>query len=134
MLFVASIEALFTPWQEWRKNQSVKRFIKGILDLCPDAVDEMLAQPNLEMALGFRKRGRQARQRKDVLNHIYDLRSQPAHAGLGLSGDAMASLAEPSRLRLVLLSDLARSAILAFLQAPRSSLVGHPGFRSADPA
>lgn len=42
-------------------------------------------------------------------------------------------LAEPGTMRVALLSDLARGALLAFLQAPRSSLIGHPIFDPVQP-
>jgi hypothetical protein len=126
MLFVTAIEALISPRPEWRKQKVTKRFINALLELCPVVVDEILAHPSVEEALSYRRRGAPARQRRDVLSQIYDLRSQPTHSGIGLSvGRALVALAEPHQMRVALLSDLARGAILSFLQAPRSFIIGH---------
>jgi hypothetical protein len=131
MLLVTSIEALITPRQEWRKEQVTKRFIDALLILCPETVDAILTHPNAETALSYRRRGGVKRQRRDVLSGIYDLRSRPTHAGPGLSySGALATLASPSSMRVALLSDLARAAILTYLQAPQSFLTGHPGLRT----
>ena len=130
MLFVTSIEALITSRTEWRKDRVTKRFIDAILILCPQAVDAILEHPNAEAALSYQKLGSSSRQRKELLSQIYDLRSVPTHAGLGISyGGALAALASPTSMRVALLSDLAAEAILAFLQAPQSFLAGHPAIQ-----
>jgi hypothetical protein len=131
MLLVTAIEALIAPRQPWSKEQVTKRFIDALLILCPEAVDALLAHPNAEMALLYKRRGGTRRQRRDVLSRIYDLRSRPTHTGLGLSfGGALAALSSSESMRVALLSDLARAAILAFLQAPQSFLTGHPALRT----
>lgn len=128
MLLVTAIEALIAPRREWGKNQVTKRFIDALLILCPDAVDEILAHPNVEMALAYRRRGGTRRQRRELLSQIYDLRSRPTHTGLGLSsGGALAALASSESMRVALLSDLAQAAILAFVTSPQSFITGHPG-------
>jgi hypothetical protein len=131
MLFVGCVEALIVPRQKWRKDKATKRFIEAVAELCPDVIDTMLAHDNVEQAFGFKKKGNIRRQRKDLLNRIYELRSDPSHNGLGLSGGGMMSGQNAGNMRVALLSDFARGALLAFIQAPRSSLIGHPGFNAA---
>jgi hypothetical protein len=127
MLFVSAIEALIAPRLEWGKEKVTKRFIKGVRSLCPQAVDNLIAHPNIEMALQLRLKGSPSRRRYDVLDGIYAMRSVPTHMGIGLSRNAMLlALGSSENMRVALLSDLARAAILGFLQAPRSFLIGHP--------
>ena len=130
MLLVGSMEALLTPPARWDKV--TKRFIVGIQDLCPDAVTEILKRPDLESSLGLRLRGGSGRRAKDLLDRIYDLRSIPTHSGLSVtSTTVLTSLAAPETLRVAILADLATEAILRYIQAPRSSIVGHPGIEAA---
>ena len=132
MLFVSSIEALITPFQDWKKDKATKRFIDGINELCPEVVDSLVNHDNVERAFGFRKATAPQRSRKKLLDKIYDIRSLPTHSGIGLKGSSgMAMFADPGSIRVALLSDLARGAILNFLQAPRSSLIGCPSFAPA---
>jgi hypothetical protein len=134
MLLVSSLEALIVPRASWRKDKATKRFIEGIEKLCPEAVDSLVHHANVEQAFGYRQKGGPAARRRQLLNQIYELRSTPAHSGLGLSSAGMLSmLVEPGTMRVALLSDLARGALLAFLQAPRSSLIGHPMFEPTQP-
>lgn len=126
MLFVTAIESLIAPHPEWGKDKVTTRFIKSLIDLCPYAVDALLAHDNVEQAFEYRKRGKVNRQRQDLVNRIYQMRSTPTHTGLALSATGMAILGTPSSMRVALLSDLARAAILSFIRAPRSSVIGHP--------
>jgi hypothetical protein len=127
MLFVTSIEALISPRHAWGKDKVTQRFRKSLIELCPDAVDALLGHANVEQAFGYVRRGGLGRQRRELLDLIYETRSLPTHAGLSLSGPFMGMLGSTASIRVALLSDLARAAIMAFLQAPRSSIVGHPG-------
>ena len=126
ILFVSSIEALLSPGTEWRKERLTARFIKAVLDYNTEAVDAILQHPNMEMALGFRPKGGPSRRRQDLLGHIYDLRSTPVHAGPAMALGLLGAQSQEGQLRVALMSDLAQGVILAFLTAPRSSLVGHP--------
>jgi len=129
MLLVTSLEALIVPRPVWRKEKATKRFIEAIGELCPDVVGDVVNHANVEQAFGYRRRGGIEARRRQLLDRIYDLRSNPTHSGIRLSGVGMLSiLADPGRMRVALLSDLARGALLRFLQAPRSSLIGHPMF------
>jgi hypothetical protein len=131
MLYVCAIEALITPGRQckWRKEQVTKRFRTSVLSLCGPTIDELLSHQNLEEGLGFRKRGNIERQRRDLADHMYDLRSLPTHTGIGPRGTSLMMLADERSMKLGFLSDLARAALLAYIQAPRSSLTGHPGFQ-----
>jgi hypothetical protein len=128
MLNISAIEALISPSVQhpWRKEKVTRRFREGVLGLCLGAVDELLVHQNMEAAFNFRKRGSQDRRRKEIIDHIYDLRSLPTHTGIGPSGLSFMAMGGNQALRLALLSDLTRAALLSYLQAPRSSLVGHP--------
>jgi hypothetical protein len=134
MLFVTAIEALFSPRAEWRKEKATQRFIKSLIELCPEAIDQIASHANVEEAFSWKRKGGQALQRKEMLDAMYESRSDPTHAGLGISNTGVFSgMASPGGMRVALLSDLSRAAILEFLKAPRSSLIGHPMF-AAPPA
>lgn len=126
MLFVTAIEALISPRPEWGKQKVTTRFVKSLIELCPEGVDGLLAHDNVEQAFEYEKKGGLNRQRRELLDRIYETRSIPNHTGLGLSATVMPLLPTPGSLRVALLSDLARRAILSFIQRPRSSLIGHP--------
>jgi hypothetical protein len=127
LLLVSAIEALIVPKPRWKINKATNRFIVAVNDLCPEAVDALLARRNVEAAFSFKKRGSTERQRKALVDKIYELRSISAHSGLSPSGfGSMLGSINPSSMRLAPLMDLATAAILGFLEAPRSYLVGHP--------
>lgn len=129
MLFITAMEALIVPRPEWRKDKATKRFIEAIDQLCPDAVESMVNHPNVEKAFTYRRKGGSKARHRQLLDQIYALRSNPTHSGIGLSGGGMMSIfAAAGNLRVGLLSDLARHALLNFLQSPRSFLIGHPTF------
>jgi hypothetical protein len=129
MLLVSSLEALVVPRPAWRKEKATKRFIVMINKLCPDVVDTLVDHANVEHAFDYKRHGGPNARRRQLLDRIYEIRSNPTHSGIGLSGVGLLSImAEPGTMRVALLSDLARGAILAFLHAPRSSLIGHPMF------
>jgi hypothetical protein len=126
ILLVSCIEALISPDTDWRNERLTTRFIRAVLDYAPSTVDAILASGNVEMTLGFRRRGGLPRQRQELLSHIYDLRSTPVHTGLDPAGSIFGSRSQIGKMRTALLSLLAERVILAFLVAPRTSLVGHP--------
>jgi hypothetical protein len=134
MLLVSSMEALIVPRPEWRKDKATKRFIEMICELCPEAIDKLVDHINVEEAFSYTRRGGPRPRRRQLLNRIYELRSAPTHEGIGLAGGGMMiPMAMTSgSLRVALLSDLARAVLLGFLQAPRSSLIGHPMFEQAE--
>lgn len=129
MLFVSSLEALIVPRAEWRKEKATKRFIMDIDRLCEPVVESMVNHPNVEEAFAYKKKGGPKARHRQLLDRIYELRSVPSHSGISLSGIGMISIfGNQGNMRVALLSDLARGALLSFLQAPRSSLIGHPMF------
>ncbi|WP_157488882.1 hypothetical protein [Pseudofrankia sp. DC12] len=128
VFFVTALEALFVPRQNWRKEKVTQRFIGGMQMLCLDAVDELLASPNAEYAFNFRRRGEVRRQRREILELIYDLRSSPVHQGIGPPGFDFMDVTAPESTRAALMSKLAQAAILNFISVPRSFLIGHPMF------
>ena len=95
----------------------------------PDDLDVIVAHGNFEEAFGMRRGDRTARAlRRDFLERIYTHRSGLLHEGVGPSyGGILAGFHDDSTRR-GLLSDFAEMAILRFLGAPRSSVVGHPAF------
>ena len=131
MLYVCAIEALITPGRQckWRKEQVTKRFREAVLTLCEAAVDRLLAHQNLEAALGFSKHGNIDRQRRALVDHIYDLRSLPTHTGVGPRNTSIHAFGDERSIRVALLSDLTRAALLAYIQAPLSFLTGHPALQ-----
>lgn len=127
MLLVTSIEALIAPRPAWGKGKVTKRFIRATEELCPDAVDELVNHANVEQAFMVKLRGNARSRRRELLDMVYTLRSNPTHTGLSPSAsEAFLHLGDPGGMRVALLSDLARGALLAYLVAPRSSLIGHP--------
>jgi hypothetical protein len=131
MLLVSATEALIVPRPDWRKDRATKRFIEAVSELCPAVVDELVSHPNSEQAFSYARKGGPKARRRQVLDQIYALRSAPTHSGLGLTGlgfAALSMLSSSGSLRVALLSNLARGALLSYLQAPRSFLIGHPMF------
>lgn len=128
MLLVTSMEALIAPRASWGKSRVTTRFIKAIIDLCPDAVDRIIQHNNVGEAFRYVKKGGIAKQRNDILELIYEARSIPSHTGLSLSRSGIFDMASGGSMRVALLSDLAQAALLSFLQAPRSFVIGNPAF------
>jgi hypothetical protein len=137
MLYVSAIEALVSPApeHEWYKDQVTARFIDAVLNLCPDAVDAVLNHANAEAALRLKKRGGVKRQRRELVDRIYELRSLPTHTGLSPAPNTgLVSIAGDQSMTVALLSDLSRAALLEYLQGPRCFITGQPGLREAKQA
>lgn len=129
ILYVVASEVLVTPATPWRKEKLTKRFREFFDQLMPDDLDKIVAHGNFEEAFGITRGARTARRlRRDLLEQIYEQRSGLVHGGVGPSYGVMFSGNLPDSTRRGLLSDFAEMAILRFLEAPRSSLVGHPAF------
>ena len=128
ILYVVTGECLTKPNTSWRFQRLTKRFIEFFDELMPSDLDQIVAHGNFEEAFGIRRGTRTARTlRRELLKRIYGYRSgqlheglEPSYQGLGVSLDASADV------RRGLLADFAEAAILRYLVAPRSSLVGHP--------
>jgi hypothetical protein len=128
ILYVTAMEALMPPPTEWRKERVTTRFITSIQELCAQTLDEILAHANVELAFGpIKRRQNPKRMQESLLGRIYDMRSSPVHEGLSITPrNFVQAFGADMTMRIVLLSSLTREAILAFIQAPRNSLVGHP--------
>lgn len=129
ILYVIASEVLAAPFTAWRKEKPTKRFREFFDQLMPDDLDEIIAHGNFEEAFGIKRGARTARAlRRELLEQIYELRSGLVHGGVGSSyGGAFDGMPDDSTQR-GLLSDFAEMAILRFLEAPRSSIIGHPAF------
>ena len=100
----------------------------------PDELDAIVGHGNFEDVFGLPRGTRTARAlRRALLDRIYDYRSGQLHEGLtpGYQGLAVGTDMR-SEARRALLAGFAEGAILRFLGAPRSSLIGHPGLEPAD--
>lgn len=128
ILYVVAAECLTTPAPSWRTNKLTTRFLEFYDELMPDALDEIVRHGNFEEAIGMRRGNRTPRAlRRKALERIYSFRSGQLHEGLDPSYRGF--LADPvANVRRGLFSDFAEAAILNFIRAPRSSLIGHPMF------
>jgi len=128
ILYVVAAESLTTPAPMWRTDKLSKRFREFYDELMPDALDEIVRHGNFEEAIGVRRGSRTPRAlRREALDRIYSFRSGRLHEGLDPSYRGLA--ADPlENVRRALFSDFAEAAILGFIGAPRSSLIGHPMF------
>jgi hypothetical protein len=133
ILYVVAAECLTTPAPSWRTNKLTTRFRKFYDELMPDALDQIVRHRNFEEAIGVRRGNRAPRAlRKKTLERIYSFRSGQLHEGLDPSYRGF--LADPvANIRRGLFSDFAEAAILGFIGAPRSSIIGHPMFAEGRP-
>lgn len=131
MLLVTCIEALIAPTPTWGRDRVVARFIAAVLELSPDAVTGLLTHEKIAETFDFQRRGGDSRQAKDLLEAIYRARSTPSHTGLGYSQSGIGIIPDARSMRVALLSRLSKAAVLAYLQAPRSFLVGEPAIDAA---
>lgn len=133
ILYVVASEALAAPFTQWRRERLTKRFKEFFDELMPDDLDVIVAHGNFEEAFGIKRGTRTARAlRRELLERIYENRSGLVHEGLGPSYGAMFDVYSHESIRRGLLSDFAEMAILRFLEAPRSSIVGHPAIDHGD--
>lgn len=130
ILLVSGMEALTTPDRPWRRKRLTVRFIQSISDLCSDELAEILAHENFEQAFGDMRSVRQ------FLDVLYDARSRPLHTGFVQHRvSALPEMGGEPGIRIMFVSKLTRAAILSFLRAPFTSLVGHPDVDvGADPS
>lgn len=136
ILYVVAAECLTTPNTVWRHSKLTKRFVEFFDELMPDQLDTIVAHGNFEDAFELRRGNRTARSlRRALLDRIYDYRSGQLHKGITPSYQGFAIGSDmQNEVRRGLFADFAEGAILRYLAAPRSSLVGHPSFESTDNA
>ncbi len=127
ILYVVAAECLTNPFQPWKTKRLTTRFIRFFDELMPDDLDALVQHGNFEAAFGINRGNRSARAlRHEFLNTLYSQRSEPVHEGLSASFLGMAGMGSPAHLRRALASQFAQHAILRFLEAPCSTLIGHP--------
>lgn len=132
ILYVVAAECLTVPPASWRKDRLTKRFREFHDELIPEALDRIVSHGNFEEAIGLKRGARTARAlRRDALDQIYSFRSGQLHEGLdpGYRGFGLDS---GTQMRRALLADFVEAAILGFIQAPRSSLIGNPALASEE--
>lgn len=126
ILYVVAAECLTVPPAEWRKKRLTKRFREFYDEMIPEALDEIVNHANFEEAIGLKRGNRTARAlRRDALDRIYSFRSGLLHEGLdpvyrGFISDV------GSQMKRALFADFVEAALLAYIRAPRSSVVGLP--------
>lgn len=126
ILYVVAAECLTTPAPSWRNEKLTKRFREFYDELMPEALDRIVEHGNFEEAIGVRRGSRTPRAlRREALERIYSFRSGRLHEGLAPSYRSLYS-DSAANVRRGLFSDFAEAAILGFIRAPRSSLIGHP--------
>ena len=123
ILLVTAIEALTVPnVHGWNEKRLVARFSSFVQQAAPDAVQEIMSHGNFKQAFGSYT------SRRRFLSEVYGHRSRPLHTGfvanrvLGMPGN----FAGEGGIRVALVSELCRACIKSFLEAPFSSLIGHP--------
>ena len=125
ILYVVAAECLTNPFQPWKTERLTTRFIKFFDELMPGDLDSMVQHGNFERAFGI-VRGSKSPQklRRMMLDSLYGFRSEPVHEGLAMAyeGFGFSGLAGQRRM---LASWFAQSAILRYLESPRTSLIGH---------
>lgn len=134
VLYVVAAECLTVPDTKWRGEKLTKRFIEFFAQLVPDELDVIVAHRNFEDVFSMRRGTRAARSlRRDLLDHIYDFRSGQVHEGLNPSYIPLVTRSDwRNELRRSFFAEFVEAAILRYLTAPRSSLVGHPRFEQPD--
>lgn len=120
---VSAIEALALPnLPSVAKHRTVKRFKDFLCECVPDVLDATLQHGNFSTAFP------NVRTAKQLTDEIYDSRSRAVHSGQ--FGEYYEFHALDEGVRVALIAEIARAAIVSFVQCPFSSLVGHP---SIDP-
>lgn len=128
ILYVAAAECLTVPNAEWRREKLTKRFIEFFDELMPGELDRIVSHGNFEEAFRLKLGSRTARAlRRSTLDEIYSYRSGQVHEGVTPRSHLFGVQFDSSGfLRRGLLLDFAESAIVQYLRAPRSTLIGHP--------
>jgi hypothetical protein len=92
----------------------------------PSDIDEMVQHGNFEQVFEIVRGSKSSKKlRGMLLDSLYGFRSQPVHEGLAMAyeGFGLSGSAGPRRM---FASWFAESAILRYLDSPRTSLIGHP--------
>jgi hypothetical protein len=118
---VSALEALTVPNASWQNDRVSARFVDFCLQLCPDAIDTLMRHGNFAQAFGAYRSPRR------LLRTLYGLRSKPLHTGfLQHRASALPAMGGDAGIRVMLVSEMVRAAIVTFMKEPFSSLIGHP--------
>jgi hypothetical protein len=130
ILYVAAAECLAVPNTEWRRRKLTKRFVELFDELMPAELDRITSHDNFEDVFHLQRGTRTSRAlRRALLESMYDFRSGHIHEGLRPTFQGLGSdVGVWDHVRRELFAEFAEGAILRYLAAPRSSLVGHPTF------
>lgn len=127
-LYVVVAEGLGTPNASWKYQKVTDRFVRFYEETIPDHLDAMIDHPDFEKVFGI-KRGRRANRsvRRALLNAMYEYRSVRVHQGLPASlRDIVNDTRKREDQQRAFFCTFAEEAILSYLAAPRSSLIGAP--------
>lgn len=129
ILYVVAAESLTVPPADWRNHSLTKRFINFYEEMIPDELDQIVNHANFEETFGIKRGSRTSRAlRRATLAQTYSYRSGLLHEGLDRTYFGF-GLAHGAPMRRALLADLFEAAVLAYIRAPRSSVIGHPLLR-----
>jgi hypothetical protein len=128
-------ESLTVPAPKWRTERLTARFVDFYVREIAADLDAIIAHGNAEEAFDLRRRGKKAETlRKRLLLKIYGVRSHQVHEGLLPTYRGFGFADGGTDMQRALIHDFAEAAILSYLRAPRSSVVGHPQLGSAQPS
>jgi hypothetical protein len=126
ILFVVAAECLTNPFQPWKKDRLTTRFVKFFSGLMPDHLDSIVQHGNFEQAFDVARGSKSPKTlRRMLLERLYEFRSEPVHEGLAMAYEGFGHSRITGQRRM-LVAWFAECAILYYLQAPRTSLIGHP--------
>ena len=120
LFFVSAIEALTVPNLNAAKTQRLsKRFSYFLEEFCSQEIHKVMNHANFEQAFG------KIESRKKFIRELYNLRSQPVHTGHFGNYSGML-LSDDQSLKVGLVNDIVRLAIVSLIKCPVSLLWGHP--------
>jgi hypothetical protein len=123
ILLVTAIEALTVPnVHGWEQKRLVTRFSNFVHQAAPGAIDEIMSHGNFKQAFGGYSSSRR------FLSEVYGHRSRPLHTGFvpHMISGPLVNFGREGEIRVALVSELFRACAKSFLEAPFSSLIGHP--------
>ena len=116
---VTAVEALARPnYKKAWHNRVTQRYHEFLQTCIPDKIVEVLGHLNLSSAFPTVK------SKEELVAAIYDARSAAVHSGH--TGEFHEFFGGDRAIRVMLIADLVRSAIIEFAKRPFTSLVGHP--------
>jgi hypothetical protein len=128
ILYVVAAECLAAPAPKWRETRVTARFVDFYVREIGADLDTIINHGNFKEAFKTRRGGKRIETlRKRLLLAIYKLRSRQVHGGLIPTYRGFGALSfSGADMQRALIHDFAEAALLSYLRAPRSSLIGHP--------